>query len=105
MPTSVENEDDIEPGEFYEDSFYHPCVCVGIKNGIVWGISLIDGTFPRQERIDMTDVRKLTLAEVWRWKLQGPDDVGEIKSEFRWWDKTKHHASERNWTVGRVSEE
>lgn len=84
MPTPVETEDDIKPGEIYEDTFYHPCLCMGIEHRAVWGISLIDGSFPRSADIGMSGVRKLTLEEAWHWKSHGPADV-ELEPNSIWW--------------------
>lgn len=86
MPTPVESETDIEPGEIYEDVFYHPCLCMGVREGAVWGISLVDGSHPRTATIGMSGVRKLTLEEAWHWKICGPADE-ELEQKFRWWEK------------------
>ena len=82
--------DDLEiaPGQIYEDSAYHPCVCIGTEDGTVWGISLIDGSQPRCDDLRMSGVRILTPAEAWEIKLNGPSDP-EAKSNYpverRWW--------------------
>jgi hypothetical protein len=32
---------DLEAGDLYEDAFYHPCLCFGVRGGIALGVSLI----------------------------------------------------------------
>ena len=58
----------IKPGDIYEDSAYHPVLCVGVEtpggDGI-WGISLIDGSEPRSCSILHSGVRKLSVDEAW----------------------------------------
>ena len=101
MPTPVKSESDIGIGEIYEDPAYHPCLCMGIIEGDVWGISLVDGSHPRVATIGMSGVRKLTLEEAWRWKFYGPADE-ELEPKFRWWDKG--HCPpfpDQDWKVGR----
>ena len=78
----------ISPGEIYEDCSYHPCLCLGTGNGEVWGISLIDGSYPRSCDLRMCGVRILTLEEAWEIKRNGPTDA-EVKADYsvesRWW--------------------
>jgi hypothetical protein len=59
---------ELRPGDLYEDAFYHPCVCFGIDDGFAWGISLIDGSYPRTADIHMGGARKLSLDEAWELK-------------------------------------
>jgi hypothetical protein len=84
VPTVVKNANDLKPGDLYEDTFYHPCLCVAVENLEATGISLVNGTYPRSADIGISDVRKLTPAEAWLWRLHGPSDV-EVPEEFRWW--------------------
>jgi len=82
---------DLKPGEYYEDCFYHPCLCVRVdtEHGQVEGISLVDGTYPRACSIGYCGIRKLTLAEALDWKFNGPKDVPEdaaLPVEKRWWE-------------------
>lgn len=84
MPTEVNSADDLKPGDLYEDTFYHPCLCVAVNNLLATGVSLVDGTYPRAADIGVSDVRKLTPAEAWHWRLHGPKDA-EVSVEFRWW--------------------
>ena len=37
------------PGDIYEDSAFHPCLCIEANKDDIWGISLIDGSYPRSE--------------------------------------------------------
>ena len=78
----------ISPGEIYEDSAYHPCLCLGVEDGQVWGISLIDGSQPRSCDLRMSGVRLLTLQEAWGIKCHGPTDAearADYPPEHRWW--------------------
>lgn len=101
MPTPINSETDIEPGEIYEDTSYHPCLCLGVREDTVWGVSLVDGSYPRSASIRMSAPRKLTLEEAWRWKLHGPADE-ELGLQFRWWEQGHCPPTPfRDWTVGR----
>jgi hypothetical protein len=86
MPTTVTNVSEIRPGEIYEDTAYHPCLCIAVQNGEVTGISLVDGSYPRTADIGVSNVRKLTLEEAWRWRKFGPNDV-VVPADHRWWPK------------------
>jgi len=44
---TFENPEGISAGDLYEDVFLHPCLCVGLDEGVAWGVSLIDGSYPR----------------------------------------------------------
>ena len=72
MPTPILNARDIQPGDIYEDSAYHPCLCLGVDDYGVWGVSLIDGSYPRAEDFSFSGIRKLSPQEAWLWKTQGP---------------------------------
>jgi hypothetical protein len=84
IPISIEDADQLKPGDIYEDPFYHPCLCLAVENLEATGISLIDGSYPRAADIGVSDVRKLTLEEAWHWKMFGPRDA-EVSPENRWW--------------------
>lgn len=60
------------PGDLYEDCAYHPCLCVGVVDNDdeegIWGISLIDGSYPRKCSLYHCGVRKLTIDEAWEIK-------------------------------------
>jgi hypothetical protein len=76
MPQLVHKPGDIVPGDLFEDCRYHPCLCYDVgdpPSDSVFGISLIDGS-TWQCSIAKCRVRKLTLAETWRWKSEGPPD-------------------------------
>lgn len=88
MPTPIENEGDIQPGEYYEDCAYHPCLCIAVSKGMVDGISLVDGSFPRNCGIPQCDLRRLTVTEAITWRLHGPQETPpEFASTFSkpWW--------------------
>jgi hypothetical protein len=75
MPKAVRQPGDIQPGDLFEDCRYHPCLCYDISDDgtSIFGISLVDGS-TIQCSILHCGVRKLTPAEAWRWKSQGPAD-------------------------------
>lgn len=85
MPEAIHGTDSIKPGEIYEDTFCHPCLCLGVdvEGGCAWGVSLIDGSYPRTCDLFMSGIRKLTPEEAWRWKELGPDAIAaEYNAEF-----------------------
>jgi hypothetical protein len=73
MPKVVRQPGDIQPGDLFEDCRYHPCLCYEISDDGdgIFGISLVDGS-TWQCSISGCRVRKLTPAEAWRWKSEGP---------------------------------
>lgn len=56
-------------GDIYEDSAFHPCLCIEANKEDIWGISLIDGSYPRSEVPLISGVRKLTVEEAWGIKM------------------------------------
>jgi hypothetical protein len=77
-----------KPGDIYEDCLYHPCLCIEASDHHVSGISLIDGSQPRQCDIGACGVRHLTPQEAWRIKQQGPLDPyvkEQVPADRRWW--------------------
>jgi hypothetical protein len=58
------------PGDLYEDAFYHPCLCVAANEADdeIWGISLIDGSYPRSTSLGFSAPRKLSVQEAWELK-------------------------------------
>jgi len=88
ISNAVTSEDQIKVGDYFEDCAYHPCVVVSIEMGCVNGISLVDGSYPRNCGILQCDLRILTLEEVVQWKFHGPPDVPpeiEIEEKRKWW--------------------
>jgi hypothetical protein len=85
MPEAMNQPGEIQPGDIFEDCYYHPCHCYDVSdNGeSVFGISLVDGS-TWQCSISHCGVRRLTPAEAWRWKSQRPADV-EFEPGERWW--------------------
>src|SRR4051812_23616468 len=63
MPIPVKTTSELKPGDYYEDCAYHPCLCVSSGEGTVHGISLVDGSFPRNCGIPQCGVRKLSAEE------------------------------------------
>jgi hypothetical protein len=92
MPTPVKHAEELRPGDFYEDCAYHPCLCTGSRDGMVEGISLVDGSFPRQCGVPQCGVRKLTAEEAITWRFYGPPDVPpeiEMTEAQKYWLKEK----------------
>ncbi|HEX8057028.1 MAG TPA: hypothetical protein VF481_10220 [Novosphingobium sp.] len=58
------------PGDFYEDVYYHPCIALGVNydHDEIWGISLIDGSYPRCMSIVGSNIQKISLNEAWEMK-------------------------------------
>lgn len=84
MPIPVKKVGEILPGDIYEACNFHPCFCVKIDNVHIYGISLVDGSYPRACNILHCAVRKLTIGEALEWKLKGPSDV-TLEAKWRWW--------------------
>jgi hypothetical protein len=95
MPKEINSPEEIQPGDIYEDSAYHPCLCIGINGYEIWGVSLIDGSHPRCEDIGFSGIRKLTPEEAWIWRTQGPRTLirnsknggGITESDRNFWRK------------------
>lgn len=87
MPVVVSQPGDVQPGDIFEDCRYHPCYCYDLSDDgrRIFGISLVDGS-TWQCSVSHCGVRKLTPAEAWRWKSEGPADV-EFAPEDRWWGR------------------
>jgi hypothetical protein len=95
MPIPIRDCEELSVGDFYEDCAYHPCLCIGTSMGTVDGISLVDGSFPRNCGVPQCDVRKLTLEEAIQWRLFGPPDVPpeiEMTDEQKYWLKHQDQA-------------
>jgi hypothetical protein len=95
MPTPIEHDFELQPGDYFEDCAYHPCLCVASGDGTVDGISLVDGSFPRNCGVPQCGVRKLTVAEAITWRLFGPQEVPpEFEETFSnpWWIKDEKMA-------------
>lgn len=64
----------IQPGEIYQDCASHPCLCFGVEQEeddiAIWGISLIDGSYPRSCSLNHCGVHKMTLEEAWQRKVE-----------------------------------
>lgn len=82
----------IRVGDIFEDCAFHPVLCLGAdyREDDLWGISLIDGTYPRSCSFIHCGVRKLSLEEAWSIKSHGPSDAADaelIDPDRRWWSK------------------
>lgn len=83
----------IKPGDVYEDASRHPCLCLGASEDgrDIWGISLVDGSYPRSCDPELQRTRKLSLDEAWAWREHGPQDLpgGRVllPDQQWWWPK------------------
>ena len=80
----------IRVGDIFEDCAFHPVLCLGAdyQADDLWGVSLIDGTYPRSCSFIHCGVRKLSLEEAWNIKMSGPSaeaDAALITPDRRWW--------------------
>ena len=88
MPTLLKKANELRPGDFYEDCAYHPCLCTRVEYDVVEGISLVDGSAPRQCGVPHCGVRKLTFEEAVLWRLNGPPDLPPdvpMTDAQKWW--------------------
>jgi hypothetical protein len=97
----------LKPGDLYEDCAYHPVLCLGVnyKSDEIWGVSLVDGSYPRACSLLHCGVRKLTAGEAWRIKVKGPRDPktrDRIGPDRRWWLRTATSAH-ADYRAGLVS--
>jgi hypothetical protein len=81
----------LKVGDIYESCFYHPIVCLGVdyKQDNIWGVSLIDGTYPHSCSLVHCGVRKLSPKQAWEIKMRGPeapDDKKGFSAKGRWWN-------------------
>jgi hypothetical protein len=77
-------------GDIYEDCAFHPVICMGVsyEEDELWGVSLVDGSYPRSCSLVHCGVRKLTPAEAWDIRMHGPvsaEDRDRIPIDKRWW--------------------
>ena len=80
----------LAPGDIYEACSFQPVLCIEVDytNDDIWGISLIDGTYPHCCSLLHCGVRKLTIEEAWKIKTEGPldpEDRERIAPDDRWW--------------------
>jgi len=84
MSKLVKKNVQIKPGDIYENCNFQPCICMGVDGDDVWGISLIDGSYPWSCSIAHCAIRKLTPQEAYTWKISGPPDF-VVDKEHQWW--------------------
>jgi hypothetical protein len=70
MSEIVSKPGDLKPGDIYQDTSDHPCLCVSAEGMEVTGISLIDGTYPRAEDIGLSGLSKLSIEEAWSLRMK-----------------------------------
>jgi len=98
---------EIKPGDLYEGSGFHPCLCSSVKGDVIEGISLIDGSVPHALNLKHDTVRRLTLAEALVWKDKGPQELPagkEIAPVDQWWAPLPERAVNPGVAVSRLFE-
>jgi hypothetical protein len=66
------------PGDFYEGSFFQPCVClwvIGDARMKIGGVSLVDGHYPKIDDLMHSGTGRLTPQEAWIWRTKGPQYI------------------------------
>ena len=96
MPTAVNIPKDISPGDYYENCFFHPCLCIRVDDDELLGVSLVDGRYPCSCSIRHCGVRKLNLAEALHWKFFGPEDR-TVPNDCQWWDPYSRTHPKEEW--------
>jgi len=82
-----------KPGDLYEDMSLHPCLCIATSadGRDVWGISLVDGSYPRSCDPHFQSIGKLSLEEAWVWRTKGPQHLAKdariLPAQQWWWPK------------------
>jgi len=61
---TIDESEDINPGDIYEDCAFHPVLCTHNDGEVVMGISLIDATSPRTCDLKHCGVVKLSVTDV-----------------------------------------
>lgn len=86
MPQKVSETGMIDLGEYFESCSFHPCLCIEIDDTgrNIEGISLVDGSIQSCSVIHC-GLRKLTFAEAVHWKKEGPQEIGDIEIDNKWW--------------------
>lgn len=85
MPSDIlKNNNEIKIGDIYESCSFHPCLCVEIDEDNIYGISLVNGSYPMGCSIENCAVRILSVEEALKWKLFGPQDFN-LEKEYQWW--------------------
>ena len=83
-------------GDIYEDCFFHPVLCMGInyEEDDIWGVSLVDGSYPHSCSLVHCGVRKLTPEEAWDIRMHGPvseEDRARVSPDKRWWFHSRNY--------------
>ncbi|MCE2596412.1 hypothetical protein K6Y31_16575 [Motilimonas cestriensis] len=75
-------------GDYFESCNFHPCLCIELDEAgrNIEGVSLIDGRIISCS-VENCGIRKLTVEEAIKWKLSGPQELGDIKLDDTqsWW--------------------
>jgi hypothetical protein len=72
------------PDDLYEDVFFHPCLCIGVSqdDDEIWGVSLIDGSYPRSCSLAHSAIRKLSTDQAWEIKKNYQDTYANPESDI-----------------------
>jgi hypothetical protein len=94
----------LRPGDIYESCNYHPVLCLGAdyRSDEVWGISLVDGSYPHCCSLLHCGLRKLTPKQAWLLRLHGPRSAAaraSVPKSKRWWSDA---TAEDSYRVGIV---
>ena len=92
----------LKPGDIYESCSYHPVLCLGAdyRSDEVWGISLVDGSYPHCCSLFHCGIRKLTPKQAWLLRLHGPRTAAarsSVPKDKRWWNDA---TAENSYRVG-----
>ena len=92
----VKAELDLAAGDIYEDCACHPVICIGVdyETDEIWGVSLIDGSQPRNCSLRHCGIRKLSVEEAWKIKMEGPSEPEyreSMSEEKRWWVRRRQY--------------
>lgn len=77
-------DNDIQPGDIYEDCAFHPVLCTHRNGDDVEGISLVDGSLPRTCSIRDCGVIKPSIKHVSAVCSDWPGYLARRKTEFEY---------------------
>lgn len=72
------NRNGFRVGDIYEDCAYHPVLCTEAADGDLWGVSLIDGSYPRGCSVFHCGPKRLTVEQAYQMRVNwtpGTDKV------------------------------
>lgn len=78
---TVDQPEDISPGDIYEDCAFHPVLCTHNDGEVVMGISLIDASSPRTCDLKHCGVIRLSISDVITARADWPRYLARRKEE------------------------